>query len=75
MSAEDDGRQERFTAAWEAVLDAHDRLIEMLAEDVEATAATMQRQERADWRRWLARSRAEMADMRADGPPHLWGKP
>lgn len=64
----------RLNAAWAKVLDAHDELVEMLAEDVAATAATMTRHERYSWRRCLNRARAELAELRADGPPELWGK-
>ena len=53
---------------------AGEELTAAIAEDVEAHAATMNRHERARWRRLLNRSRAELAELRADGPPELWGE-
>jgi len=53
---------------------AGEELTAAIAEDVATHAATMNRHERARWRRWLNRSRAELAELRADGAPELWGE-
>lgn len=67
MSAPDSNPADRIAVAYAVTLDAHDRLLQAIADSI-ATDDSLSKRKRREWLQWYAESAAEIADLRATNP-------
>lgn len=67
MSALATSPADRVAATYAAVIDAHERLVEAVADSVRADRE-LSAQERRRWKRWAATATADLAELRRNSP-------